>query len=330
MQHAKTEPSFLEFLPVSLFGAIMGLTGLSFSWEWAHKTWAFSPAIKDFIGVVATLLFILLTATYLVKAWKHPSIVRSEFQHPVSVSFFGTFIISLILLPGIILPYSVVAAVCMWVLGSILMFVFAWIVLRKWLDHQQDHTSASPAWILPVVGTLDVPIVGYRIPIPGVNEVCLLFFAIGLLFTLILFPIIITRLLFNPPLPEAVQPTLMIMVGPFSLAYSGYVSISGHDIAASILFYSALFLLILFGSKIFLLPKCCPFHVSWWSVSFPLVAITVASFRYSQNQSSSVFQLLSAVLLTVSTGTIFYLLVQTIFRLFANKLYSNNKSGNKQ
>ena len=330
MHPSKTSPSFLEFLPVSLFGAVMGLSGLSFSWELAQKTWGFNAWIKDIIGIMAIFLFILFTAAYIVKAWKYPLTVKSEFQHPVSISFFATFIVSLLLLPGIILPHSIKAAVGMWGAGAILMLVFAWIVLRKWLDHQQEPANALPAWILPIVGTLDVPIVGYRLPVPGVQEICLLFFGIGLLFALILFPIIITRLLFNPPLPEAIQPTLMIMVGPFALACSGYLSISGlHDITASIFFYFALFLLILFGSKILLLPKCCPFRVTWWAIGFPLVAITIASFRYGEQVSSSAFQLIPAILLTISTGTIIYLLQQTFYRLFTNKLFLDNPSSEK-
>lgn len=175
MQHMKPVPSFLQFLPVSLFGAIMGLTGLSFCWEWAERTWGFNPIIKMGIGWAAIFFFILLTATYLFKMLKYPSLVKVEFQHPVSVSFFATFIISLLLIPGVILPYNENLAVVIWITGTAAMLLFAWIILRKWLDNKQDQANALPAWILPVVGTLDVPIVGYRLPIAGIQEICLFF-----------------------------------------------------------------------------------------------------------------------------------------------------------
>ena len=174
--------SFIEFIPISLFGAVMGLTGLSFCWEWAEKTWSFYPWIKNIIGVIAVVFFLLLTVAYLLKIWKYPLAVRAEFNHPVSISFFGTFIISLLLLPGVIYPYFSTVAVVVWLVGAVLMFVFAWFVLRKWFGEQQDPANALPAWIIPVVGTLDVPIVGMQLPIPGIHEICLVFFGIGVVF----------------------------------------------------------------------------------------------------------------------------------------------------
>jgi len=257
-----------------------------------------------------------LTVTYIIKCFKYPDIVKKEIQHPVAVSFFATFIISLLLIPGIILPYSVIGAIIIWSAGAIMMFVFSWFVLRKWLDHQQEPGSAVPAWIIPIVGTLDVPIVGYRLPIPGIHEICLLFFGIGLMFSIILMTVIFSRLFFQAQLPEALQPTLLILVGPFALAFSGYQSLTGlQDIAASVFFYFDLFLLLIFSSKIFLLPACCPFRVTWWAISFPLVAFTIAAFRYASNKHAIIFQIISGAMLVISTVVIAYLFIQTIYKI---------------
>jgi tellurite resistance protein len=316
MPDTNPEPSFLEFLPVSLFGAIMGLAGLSFSWGWAEKIWGISPLIKNIIGGIALTAFIVLTIAYVIKWIKYPELIKKEIQHPVAISFFATFIISLLLVPGIILPYSMNAAIVIWSSGTIMMFLFSWFVLRKWLDHQQEPGNAMPAWIIPIVGTLDVPIVGYRLPIPGIHEICFVFFGIGLVFSIILITIIISRLLFQPQLPEALQPTLLILVGPFALAFSGYQSLTGlQDITASVFFYFDFFLLLIFGSKIFLLAACCPFRVTWWAVGFPLVAFTIAAFRYASNKHTVVFQIIAGIMLFISTIVIAYLFMQTIYKI---------------
>jgi tellurite resistance protein len=316
MPDTNHEPPFLEFLPVSLFGAIMGLTGLYFSWGWAEKAWGLSGGIKNSIGVITLVAFLALTVTYIVKCFKYPGIVKKEIQHPVSVSFFATFIISLLLVPGIILPYSMNAAIITWSAGAIMMFLFSWFVLRKWLGRQQEPGSAMPAWIIPIVGTLDVPIVGYRLPIPGIHEICLVFFGIGVLFSIILMTVIFSRLIFQAPLPEALQPTLLILVGPFALAFSGYQSLTGlQDTTASVFFYFDLFLLLIFGSKIFLLAVCCPFRITWWAVSFPLVAFTIAAFRYASHKQSAIFQVLAAIMLFISTVLITYLFIQTVYKI---------------
>ncbi|MEO7489197.1 MAG: SLAC1 anion channel family protein, partial [Ferruginibacter sp.] len=284
----------------------------------------------NIFGVIAIVFFLLLTFAYLFKLWKYPLAVKAEFNHPVSISFFGTFIISLLLLPGFIYPYFSKVAILVWIVGAVLMFVFAWVVLRKWFGQQQDPANALPAWIIPVVGTLDVPIVGSQFPIPGIHEICLAFFGIGIVFTIILVTLILSRLLFHPPLPEAVQPTLLILIGPFALACSSYELLTGvQDMTASIFYYFGLFLLLLFGTKVLLISKCCPFRVTWWAVSFPLVAITIASFRYASHKQSFAFQIIPALLLIVSTATILFLLIQTFYRLFSKKLFLLNPVSEK-
>ena len=330
MPATNREPGFIEFMPVSIFGAIMGMTGLSFAWELAGKAWGVSLYIKDTIGALAVLSFVALTAAYLVKMKKYTALVKKEFQHPVSVSFFATFIISLLLIPGLLLPFSVKAATIMWSIGAILMLAFAAFVLRKWLAQPQDPANAMPAWLLPIVGTLDAPLVGSRLPIPGIHEICLLFFAIGVIFSIILLTIIMSRVIFQAPLPEAVQPTLLIMVAPFALAFSGYQLITGlHDLTASIFFYGDLFLLLIFGSKVFLLAVCCPFRVTWWAVSFPLTAFTIAAFRYAADIHSTFFQFIPAIMLVISTVVILYLFCQTIFKIATNRFISQTPIAEK-
>jgi len=331
MANNQNEISFLEFLPVSLFGSIMGLSGLAFSWEWAEKIWSLNKLPGEIIGASAIFFFIVLSIAYLLKLVKYPALVKAEFNNPVSVSFFGTITISLLLIPGIILPYSQNLAIAIWVIGALLMGLFAWMVLRKWLDHQQEPTNALPVWIIPIVGTLDVPIVGSRLPITGIHEICLVFFSIGIIFTVILLPVIFSRLMFQAPMPVAIQPTLLILVGPLALAFSGYLSLTGIlDTTASIFYYADLFILLLFGSKIIQIATCCPFRVGWWAIGFPLVAITIASFRYAVNRHSSIYQIIPAILLTISTAVILFLLIQTFYKLFTNQLYLVNPVAEKE
>jgi tellurite resistance protein len=307
---------FFEFLPVSLFGSVLGLSGLCFSWRVACKLWHLNEMIGELIGMIAVLNFIVLTTAYLIKCRRYPAIVRQEFENPVSVSFFATFVVSMLLIPGILLPYFPVFSIVMWSLAAILMFIFAWYVLRKWIDSQQLPENAVPAWVLPIVGTLDVPIVGTRLHLPGIREVCLLFFAIGIIFALVLMTIIISRLLFQGPLPEGIQPTLLILIAPFALAFISYEGLTGkQDILSSAFFYFDLFLLLLFGSKIAYLPVSCPFKLTWWSVSFPLTAITISAFHYDQHSPDLIHGLLAGLLLIVSSLTILFLLIQSVTRI---------------
>jgi tellurite resistance protein len=311
------KPGFVEFMPVSIFGGVMGLSALCFAWRLASKAWHVNGLIAEVIGWTAILAFVLLTIAYIVKWVWYPGLVKNEFNNTISVGFFSTFIISLLLVPGVLLPYAPLIADAIWLIGITITFLFAWYVLNKWISEQQFPESAMPVWVLPVVGTLNVPIVGNSLKFTGAHESCLMFFGIGIIFIIIMMTIIISRLFFQPPLAVNVQPSQLILVAPFALAFNGYEGLSGtQDILASVFFYFCLFLLLIFGSRIWLLPKCCPFQVSWWSVSFPLASVSIASLRYAQNKPDMIHWVLAAILLSVTTFVILYLLVQTVYQIY--------------
>lgn len=307
---------FLEYIPVSTFGAVMGLCGLGFAWKLAGRFWGLSPLVGEFISYLAVLLFVILSVVFLFKLKRYPEILHKEFSNPVSVSFFGTIIISLLLIPGIILPVLPSVAIVMWMVAAVGMFIFALFVLRVWFDHKQMPDSAMPAWIIPVVGTLDVPIVGSHLPMPWVHEVCVAFFGIGFIFAVILLTIIISRLIFQNPLPDGLQPTLMILAGPFALTFTDYQSLTGNvSMAASMLFYFNIFLLLLVGGKVMSIPKLCPFYLSWWSISFPLAAATISAIHYAEHKPGIVQQIIAAVLLAVTTLVATSLFTQSVYHI---------------
>ena len=70
------------YLPVGLFGSVMGLTGLSVAWHLAHDRFGLSRLFADAIGVVAVIVFLLVAGGYAVKLVTASQAVRAEFAHP--------------------------------------------------------------------------------------------------------------------------------------------------------------------------------------------------------------------------------------------------------
>src|SRR5262249_24430228 len=137
-------------------------------------------------------------------------------------------------------------------------------------------------------------------------------------------------LLFQSALPEALQPTLLFLSAPLAIIFSDYELLSGtQDIFASVIYYAMLFFFFLFGTKVLLIPKCCPFRVNWWAISFPLVAITIASIRYASHKTSFIYHWIPVFLLILSTITIAYLLVQTIYKMATHNLFLTNPVAEK-
>ena len=192
----------LEYLPISLFGSTMGLIGLSVAWKLAHTLFGMPLWISDAIGAVSLIVFVALLIAYGVKAVCAPDKVLMEFRHPIAGNLFGTFLISILLLPIAIAPMSLMAARILWSAGAAGMVLFAWTIVSRWMSDRQQTAHATPAWIVPVVGMLDVPLALPSLGLSPMPEVMILNLAVGLFFAVPLFTLIFSRLVFEAPMPE--------------------------------------------------------------------------------------------------------------------------------
>src|SRR5689334_8445731 len=112
----------LRNLPVSLFGSVMGLSGLALAWRLAHAGFGVSPWVGEAMGAFAVGVFLLLSVGYLAKLVRYRAAVLDEFRHPVSGNFFGTVAIAVLLLSAVVAPYGEVFGRWVWTVGVIATF----------------------------------------------------------------------------------------------------------------------------------------------------------------------------------------------------------------
>lgn len=311
----------LEYLPVGLFGSVMGLAGLSVAWRLAYERYGAPDWIALAIGVGAVAAFLAMLVGYAVKLATAFESVRTEFQHPIAGGLFGTVFISLLMLPIVLAPYSLVLAQVFWIAGAIGMILFAWLVVSRWMTDQQQVVHATPNWVIPVVGLLNVPLALPVLHLPPVHGLMVFALAGGLFFAVPLFTLIFSRLLFQPPLPDGLKPSLLILVAPFAVGYSTYTLTVGQaDVFAQALYMLTLFMLAVLLGQLRHLPVCCPFRVSWWAVSFPLAASAVAALRYAATAASPVTDAIALVLLALTTLVIAGLFARTLLGLAKGEL----------
>jgi tellurite resistance protein len=267
------------------------------------------------------IAFVLVAGGYAVKLVTASDAVQAEFRHPIAGNLFGTFLISLLLLPIILVPVSPVVAQIMWAAGAVGMLVFSWIIINRWMSDRQQVAHATPAWMVPVVGLLDVPLALPSLGLPPMHDVMVLGLAVGMFFAVPLFTLIFSRLLFEPPMPDALQPTLLILVAPFAVGFSAYVATTGQvDLLAKSLYALNLFMLAVLMGRLRMLPLCCPFRVSWWAVSFPLAASAVAALRFAAAQPGLIAHALALALLGFATLVIAGLVARTLIGVARGEL----------
>lgn len=315
--------SQFDYLPVGLFGSVMGLTGLSVAWRLAHASYGAPTWAADAVAAAAAAAFVLVTLGYLAKLAIAPAAVLAEFRHPIAGNLFGTIPISLLLLPILLAPYSLPAAQILWSVGAIGMVAFAWLIVSRWMSDRQQIAHATPAWIIPVVGLLDVPLALPGLGLPPMHGVMVLGLAVGLFFAIPLFTLIFSRLVFEPPMPDALQPSLLILVAPFAVGFSTYAATTGQvDLFAQSLYVLTLFMLAVLLTRLRSLARCCPFRVSWWAVSFPLAASAIAALKFAAAEPGVIPDAIASVLLALATIVIAGLLARTLLGLVMGELRS--------
>lgn len=270
---------FIASLPLPLFASVMGLSGLALVWHAAERQWQLQPVISAGITVLAAVVFVLLLAAYASKILRHPDLVMAELRHPVRINFLPTVSINLILLGILTRPWSEGLAQALWLGGASLQLGLTVLIVTVWLNHDRPPGSLNPAWFIPAVGNVLVPLAA--VP-AGYLLTAMFFFYIGIFFWVVLATIVLYRLITGPALEPPMRPTLVILLAPPAVAFLAWLQLSGDVPGAGLsLYFIALltFLLLIPQIPAFLR---LPFFPSWWAYTFPLAAFTSASFRYAE------------------------------------------------
>lgn len=300
----------LEFFPVSFFSTIMGLAGYTLVWMEAETLGMYPVNPTEIFAALSVALFLVLLAAYALKTLRHPDKVAAEINHPVMMSFLPTVSISLILIGTCLATWTPRLAFAVWALGAIGQLILTLFIVNRWIhqEHFEIH-HINPAWFIPVVGNILVPLAGVQY---APLEVSWFFFSIGILFWLVLLTIIMYRVIFHQPLEQNLIPTLFILIAPPAAGFVAYLNIAGElDNFARFLYYSALFLTLLMFTQS---PRFLrlPFALSWWAYSFPLAAMTVATLlMYEESGGAKVFLVLGYALHLIVTLVIVLLLYKT-------------------
>jgi tellurite resistance protein len=300
----------IQHMPISFFAMVMGMAGLTIGWEKASEIFHFSSLIYTTLLALTLILFTALSGMYLFKAVYFKQSLSEEWSNPIKINFIPAISISLLLFAIAFLPISHQTSLAFWTLGCGLHLVISLHVINSWLHHEHyEIHHLNPAWFIPAVGNIVVPLAG--VPLGYVN-ISWFFFSIGLFFWIILLVIVFNRIIFHPPMPKKLIPTLFILIAPPSVGFLAYFKLTGSlDTFALLVYNFGLFLTLLLFSQ---WPRFIglPFFMSWWAYSFPLAAMSIASMVMSHITGNLLYGYLGLALLMFLSALILVLLGNTI------------------
>jgi len=309
----------IRHLPVNLFASVMGIAGLSIAWHEASLEFGVSLLMSKAAGALAVIVFLVLSAGYLVKALRHPEVIVHEYRHPIAGNFYGTITIGILLLSSVLSQLNQTLGEVVWTIGTILTIVLCFAIASRLLQGKIDAGHAVPAWFIPGVATLDIAVAGGAMPMPWAHEVNLFALSVGTMIALLFFTMIMSRLIHHEPLAAGMVPSLLILMAPFEVGFLAYCNVMHRvDTFAALLFYFGLFIFLTLAPKVF--RRGIPFATGWWSISFPMAALSIAALKYAVFVQAWPVKAIAVVLLALLSFAIVVLFFKTLQLLFDGKL----------
>ncbi len=302
----------LQFFPIMMFAIIMGLSGLTLVYKRMSEMLFFPSIVVTVMTIITTVLFFTILYFYILKLIKHKNEVKKEFSHPIRINFFAASSISTLILSMIYRNDIDLAAQIFFFVGACLHIFFTFYTIKYWINNNLEMQHSNPAWFIPIVGNLIVPIAGKGFVD---DSVLYFYFSIGIFFWIILFSIILNRIIFHNQFAPKFMPTLFILIAPPAIGFISYIKLTGHlDFFAHILFNLGLFFTIL----VFVMYKNfinIKFFISWWAFTFPMAAITLATVLMYDLTHKNFYGILAYVLMTITTIIIILVARQTIIHM---------------
>jgi tellurite resistance protein len=95
---------------------------------------------------------------YILKLFYFPQEVKKEFFHPVKINFFPAFPKGLLIVSIAFLTIASGVSKVLWIVGASINLLLTLFIFREYINKAFDIKHINPAWFIPVVTNIVVPI----------------------------------------------------------------------------------------------------------------------------------------------------------------------------
>ncbi|KWT58245.1 C4-dicarboxylate ABC transporter [Streptomyces albus subsp. albus] len=298
-------PAALRHLGPNWYAAVMGTAIVANAGAALPHTPLLRGAYVAVWALSAALLVILLAAR--TAHWlHHADQARRHLLDPAVAPFYGCLSMALLAVGGGTLAVgtdvlgegaAVAVDAVLWCAGTAVGLAAAAAVPYLMVTrHRIEPGTASPVWLLPLVAPMVSAALGPglvpHLPAGQWREAMLLacyaLFGMSLLATLLMLPLVVTRLIHHGPLPLALTPTLFLVLGPlgqsttavgnladaapgavgagYARAMSGFALLYGVPVMGFALLWLALAAALVVRA----FRAGMTFSMTWWAFTFPV------------------------------------------------------------
>ena len=150
----------MQYFPITSYAIVMGLSGLTIVFgKFYHMQWLPRIFYDSFLFLTSGL-FLFISIMYGLKAMYHFEEVIKDFNHRIRINFFSAISISFLLLSIAFMTYWPILSMVLWWVGLILHTILMLYTISFWIRHNFEIHFMNPAWFIPVVGNIIIPVAG--------------------------------------------------------------------------------------------------------------------------------------------------------------------------
>lgn len=259
-------------LPLSYFGMVLGLAGLSLAWRYAVSVSLLPVLFADVLSVITVLIWGVFLIGYIAKWLYYGTQAKTELQDVVLCCFASLVPITTMLIGVLAIPVSHTLAYVLIIIGTLAQLAFvAYRNAGLWRGTHQA-IATTPIVYLPAVASNFVSAIAFSQL--GYVSLPWLFFGAGVFSWLSIEPAILQRLRNLTPIAPERRSILGIQLAPAFVAGNAYLQLRHGEID------EVLLLLIGYGLlQLIYLVRLLPwiFAKGWsmgsWAFSFGLAAV---------------------------------------------------------
>lgn len=218
-----TSPTLVRPIPVTYFGAVLGLGGLGNGWRVAHRIWGVTPLVGEALSLTAVAIWASCALLFALGWLRDPQSVGSAFRDPTRSGFAALLPVSTLIASLGLWPHAPGIARIMLVTAMGAQVILAAVATADLWRGGRAPDTVTPIVLMPTIGGAFVCAIAAGQM--GEAQLGMLFLGAGL-FSWIVTESVVLRRLVTEELPPDLRATLGIHLTPPALACVAYLAVT--------------------------------------------------------------------------------------------------------
>jgi len=317
--HQAAAPASTPRIPLNTLAISFGMAGLATLWSTATAAldlWRLVPTIL-WIGAAATWVWLIVAHS--LRGSRSDETLLGQLKQPAQGPIAAIVPVVGLLLGAQLHSVWPIGGVGLALLSFVAAALFAGWILGFWHTGRLNPEAFHGAYLLPTVAA---PLVASTVAAKlGFPLVAMAAFAVGIFFWVVLVTVLLSRLAFFPPLPDALTPTLAILLAPPAVAGSAWFAMNG--IREDVVSLALLGMLCVMGlMQLFLIAvyRRLRFSLGFWSFTFPVASAAAYGIDWLEIAAFPGWRPVAAIVAGAATALIAVVGVRSILLVSGRRL----------